>query len=52
MLVCLHEEHAVSIAHGYAKVAEKPMAAGLHANVGLMHATMVRIQQQTSYDIC
>ena len=40
MLVCLHEEHAISIAHGYAKVAEKPMAAGLHANVGLMHATM------------
>ncbi|EMD00222.1 hypothetical protein BAUCODRAFT_30691 [Baudoinia panamericana UAMH 10762] len=40
MLVCLHEEHAVSIAHGYAKVAEKPMAVGLHANVGLMHATM------------
>ena len=40
MLITLHEEHAVSIAHGYAKVAEKPMAVGLHANVGLMHATM------------
>lgn len=40
MLVCLHEEHAVSIAHGYAKVARKPMAVGLHANVGLMHAAM------------
>ena len=23
MLLCLHEEHAVSIAHGYAKVAER-----------------------------
>lgn len=40
MLVCLHEEHAIAIAHGYAKVTERPMAAGLHANVGLMHATM------------
>lgn len=40
MLVTLHEEHAVSIAHGYAKVAGKPMAAAVHANVGLMHATM------------
>ena len=40
MLVCLHEEHAVAIAHGYAKVTEKPMAAAVHANVGLMHATI------------
>ena len=30
----------MAIAHGYAKVAGKPMAAGVHANVGLMHATM------------
>lgn len=40
MLVCLHEEHAVAIAHGYAKVTGRPMAVALHANVGLMHATM------------
>lgn len=40
MLLCLHEEHAVAIAHGYAKVTETPMAVALHANVGLMHATM------------
>lgn len=40
LLLCLHEEHAVAIAHGYAKVKERPMAAALHANVGLMHATM------------
>lgn len=40
MLVCLHEEHAVAIAHGYAKVTGEPMAVGLHANVGLMHAAM------------
>ena len=40
MLVCLHEEHAVAIAHGWAKVRERPMAAAVHANVGLMHAAM------------
>ena len=40
MLVCLHEEHAVAIAHGYAKVRDRAMAAAVHANVGLMHATM------------
>jgi thiamine pyrophosphate-dependent acetolactate synthase large subunit-like protein len=40
MLLCLHEEHAISIAHGYAKVTEQPMAAAVHANVGLMHASM------------
>jgi thiamine pyrophosphate-dependent acetolactate synthase large subunit-like protein len=40
MLVCLHEEHCVAIAHGYAKVTGKPMAAAVHSNVGLMHATM------------
>jgi thiamine pyrophosphate-dependent acetolactate synthase large subunit-like protein len=40
MVVCLHEEHSIAIAHGYAKVTEKPLACGLHANVGLMHASM------------
>ncbi|MFD0668016.1 thiamine pyrophosphate-binding protein [Ramlibacter sp. MAHUQ-53] len=40
MLLCLHEEHAVAIAHGYAKVTGRPMAAAAHSNVGLMHATM------------
>lgn len=40
MLVCLHEEHAVAIAHGYAKANGRPLAVALHANVGLMHATM------------
>jgi benzoylformate decarboxylase len=40
MVICLHEEHAVSIADGYAKVTETPMAVALHSNVGLMHATM------------
>jgi benzoylformate decarboxylase len=40
MVICLHEEHAVSIADGYGKVTEQPMAVALHANVGLMHASM------------
>jgi thiamine pyrophosphate-dependent acetolactate synthase large subunit-like protein len=30
----------VAIAHGYAKVTGKPLAAAVHANVGLMHASM------------
>jgi thiamine pyrophosphate-dependent acetolactate synthase large subunit-like protein len=40
MLLCLHEEAAVAIAHGYAKVTGKAMAAAVHSNVGLFHATM------------
>ncbi len=40
MMVCLHEEHAVAIADGFARVTEKPMAVALHSNVGLMHGTM------------
>lgn len=40
MLVCLHEEHAVALAHGYAKVTGQPLAVALHSNVGLMHASM------------
>ncbi len=40
MLLCLHEEHAVAIAHGYAKVTGRAMAVALHSNVGLLHASM------------
>src|SRR6267378_708592 len=40
MLLCLHEEAAIAIAHGYAKVTGRAMAAALHSNVGLMHASM------------
>lgn len=40
MLTTLHEEHAVAMAHGYAKVTGRAMAVALHSNVGLMHATM------------
>ena len=37
MLLCLHEDHAVAIAHGYAKATGEPMACVLHSNVGLLH---------------
>ena len=40
MLLCLHEEAAIAIAHGWAKVTGKAMAAAVHSNVGLMHGTM------------
>ena len=40
MLLCLHDENAVSIAQGYWKASDRMMAAALHSNVGLMHATM------------
>ena len=40
MLLCLHEEAAVAIAHGYAKASGRMMGAVLHSNVGLMHGSM------------
>ena len=40
MILVLHEEHAVAIAHGFAKVTGQPLAAILHSNVGLMHGSM------------
>ena len=40
LLLAVHEESAVAIAHGYARVTGRPMAVVLHSNVGLMHATM------------
>lgn len=40
ILLCLHEEHAVAIAQGWAKVTGTPMLVAVHSNVGLFHATM------------
>jgi thiamine pyrophosphate-dependent acetolactate synthase large subunit-like protein len=40
MLLALHEESAVAIAHGFAKASDRMMGAVLHSNVGLMHGTM------------
>src|SRR6202521_207095 len=40
ILLCLHEDHSVAVAHGYARATGEPMACVLHANVGLMHGMM------------
>ncbi|MGH8669239.1 MAG: thiamine pyrophosphate-binding protein, partial [Burkholderiales bacterium] len=40
MLLCLHEESAVAIAHGYARACGRLMGVVLHSNVGLMHGSM------------
>ena len=34
IILCLHEDHSVAIAHGYAKATGEPMACVLHSNVG------------------
>jgi hypothetical protein len=42
MLLCLHEESAVSIAQGYAKASGRMMGVILHSNVGLMHGLAIQ----------
>ena len=39
-LTCTHEESGVGIAHGYFKIAGKPLLTLCHGTVGLQHATM------------
>jgi len=39
-LTCTHEENAVAMAHGYAKIENKPMLALLHGTIGIQHAAM------------
>ena len=39
-LTCCHEESAVGMCHGYAKIELKPMMAVIHGTVGLQHASM------------
>ncbi len=39
-LTCMHEESGVGIAHGYYKIAGKPLLTLCHGTVGLQHATM------------
>ena len=39
-LTCMHEESAVGIAHGYFKIAGKPLMTICHGTVGLQHACM------------
>ncbi|MFN8059288.1 MAG: thiamine pyrophosphate-binding protein [Vicinamibacterales bacterium] len=40
LLTCCHEESSVAMAHGYAKIAGKPMMVMAHGTVGLQHAAM------------
>lgn len=40
VITCLHEESAVGMAHGYAKIEGKPMLALLHGTIGVQHAAM------------
>jgi len=40
LVSCMHEEMSVAMAHGYAKVAGKPMACMMHSTVGLQHGAM------------
>ena len=40
MVLTIHEETAIAIAHGYSKAADRMMAAALHANIGLLRAPM------------
>ena len=40
IITCVHEDIAVHIAQGYAKIEGKPMAMACHGVVGLQHATM------------
>lgn len=40
IITCMHEEHAVGIAQGYAKITDRALAVAVHSNVGLMHASM------------
>src|SRR5215468_6244784 len=39
-ITALHEESAVTMAHGYGKAEGKPMCALLHATIGIQHAAM------------
>src|SRR5205823_1258453 len=40
IITCQHEEIAIQIAHGYARVTGKPMVAIVHDVVGLLHGAM------------
>jgi len=39
VILCNHEKIAVQMAHGYSKVAGKPLLVACHDTVGLLHAT-------------
>ena len=39
-ITCCHEESAVAMGHGYAKIEGKPLAVFAHGTVGIQHAAM------------
>jgi acetolactate synthase I/II/III large subunit len=39
-ITCCHEESAVAMGHGYAKIEGKPLLVMVHGTVGLQHASM------------
>jgi acetolactate synthase I/II/III large subunit len=39
-ITCCHEESAVAMAHGYAKIEGRPLLVCVHGTVGLQHAAM------------
>ncbi len=39
-ITCCHEESAVAMGHGYAKIEGKPLMVCVHGTVGLQHASM------------
>jgi thiamine pyrophosphate-dependent acetolactate synthase large subunit-like protein len=39
-ITCIHEEASVAMAHGYVKIAGKPLASMVHGVVGLQHSSM------------
>jgi acetolactate synthase I/II/III large subunit len=39
-ITCMHEESSIAMAHGYFKVAGRPLAVPCHGTVGLQHGTM------------
>ena len=40
VLTCCHEESAIAMAHGYSKIAGKPMLVLLHGTIGIQHGAM------------
>lgn len=40
LVTTVHEEASVGMAHGYSKIAGKPMACAMHTAVGLQHGSM------------
>ena len=40
MVLSIHEENAIAVAHGYSKVTDRMIAAAVHANIGLLRTPM------------